>query len=347
MTTPARVPVTVLTGFLGAGKTTLLRSLLERADGRRLAVIVNEFGDVGFDGGLAAECAAGACGPGDLVELTNGCICCTVADDFLPTMDRLLSRDRPLDAIVIETSGLALPQPLLKAFVWPQIRTRATVDGVVAVVDALALAEGRVALDEAAVEAQRAADPALAHEEEDPIEEVFEDQLACADLVVLSKSDLVPEENLAGIEARLAAALKPGVKIVRSRGVLGPAVLTGMGARAEDDLAARAGHHGDGEEHDHDDFESLVVAPEPAASLDTLRAQVAAVLGQPGVLRVKGHARVAGKPAPAVVQGVGARVDLSFARPDAAAEERLVVIGLKGLDADAIRGALSAPALAA
>ena len=217
----SRVPVTVLTGFLGAGKTTLLRSLLTQADGRRIAVIVNEFGDAGFDGGLVEECAAKACAPGDIVELTNGCICCTVADDFIPTMDKLLARDRPLDAIVIETSGLALPQPLLKAFDWPAVRTRATVDGVVTVVDALALSEGRVTLDEDAVAAQRAADDSLDHD--DPIEEVFEDQLACADLVVLSKSDLVSPTVLAGIEARLKSVLRPGVNIVRSKGDLAAA----------------------------------------------------------------------------------------------------------------------------
>ena len=139
-----RVPVTIFTGFLGAGKTTLIRSLLQNAGRRRIAVIVNEFGDIGFDGAQIEECAAGACGPGDIVELTNGCICCTVADDFVPTMEKLLGRERPLDAIVIETSGLALPQPLLKAFEWPGIRTRATVDGVVTVVDATALAAGRI-----------------------------------------------------------------------------------------------------------------------------------------------------------------------------------------------------------
>ena len=145
--------------------------------------------------GWSRNAPAKACAPGDIVELTNGCICCTVADDFIPTMDKLLSRDRPLDAIVIETSGLALPQPLLKAFAWPAVRTRATVDGVVTVVDALALSEGRVTIDEDAVAAQRAADESLDHD--DPIEEVFEDQLACADLVVLSKSDLVSPDALA------------------------------------------------------------------------------------------------------------------------------------------------------
>ncbi len=333
-----RVPVTVITGFLGAGKTTLLRGLLTRANGRRIAVIVNEFGDAGFDGALVEECATQACAPGDIVELTNGCICCTVAEDFVPTMDRLLGRERPLDAIVIETSGLALPQPLLKAFAWPGVRTRATVDGVVTVVDALALAEGRLVLDEGALMSQRSADPALEHE--DPIEEVFEDQLACADLVVLSKTDLVASDQVAAIEERLAAMLRPRVRVVRSRGELSATVLIGLGAAAEADLAARAGHHGDEEEHDHDDFESIVVTPAGATTPEALREQVANALALAGVLRVKGHARVAGKAAPVVVQAVGGRVELSFARPDAAVGEHLVVIGLKGFDRDAVRRTL-------
>jgi cobalamin biosynthesis protein CobW len=335
----SRIPVTVLTGFLGAGKTTLLRSLLTQADGRRIAVIVNEFGDAGFDGGLVEECAAKACAPGDIIELTNGCICCTVADDFIPTMDKLLSRERPLDAIVIETSGLALPQPLLKAFVWPDVRTRATVDGVVTVVDALALSEGRVTIDEDAVAAQRAADNSVDHD--DPIEEVFEDQLACADLVVLSKSDLVSPEALAQIEARLAAVLRPGVRIVRSQGTLAPLVLIGLNSAAEDDMTARAGHHGEGEEHDHDDFDSIVVTPPPADNIEAMRSRVNNALNLTGVLRIKGHARIADKSAPIVVQGVGGRVELSFGRPDVKQAEHLVVIGLKGFDGDAARRALA------
>jgi cobalamin biosynthesis protein CobW len=333
-----RVPVTVITGFLGAGKTTLLRGLLNQANGRRIAVIVNEFGDAGFDGALVEECATRACAPGDIVELTNGCICCTVAEDFVPTMDRLLGRERPLDAIVIETSGLALPQPLLKAFAWPPVRTRATVDGVVTVVDALALSEGRLVLDEGALTSQRNADPALEHE--DPIEDVFEDQLACADLVVLSKTDLVAPDSVTAIEARLVAMLRPSVRVVRSRGELKPAVLIGLGAAAEADLAARAGHHGDEEEHDHDDFESIVVTPAAAPAPEALREQVAQALALAGVLRVKGYARIAGKAAAMVVQAVGGRVELSFARPDAAVGEHLVVIGLKGFDRDAVRRAL-------
>ncbi|NNM71794.1 cobalamin biosynthesis protein CobW [Enterovirga aerilata] len=329
-----RVPVTVLTGFLGAGKTTLIRSLLENAKGRRIAVIVNEFGDIGFDGSLVEDCAAGACAPGDIVELTNGCICCTVADDFIPTMDKLLGRDRPLDAIVIETSGLALPQPLLKAFEWPGVRTRATVDGVVTVVDATALDEGRIP------EHDPTPDPAREHD--DPVEEVFDDQLACADLVVLSKADLLPPDRLDEIERRLRSELRDGVRIVRSRSAdLAPEVLIGLAAAAEDDLSARAGHHGDEEEHDHDDFDSFVVRPPAMDSADAVRNSVLRTLALPGVLRVKGYAAVAGKAAPLVVQGVGGRVETVFARPGASRAAGLVVIGLKGIDRRAVEAALA------
>jgi cobalamin biosynthesis protein CobW len=330
-----RVPVTVLTGFLGAGKTTLIRSLLENAKGRRIAVIVNEFGDIGFDGSLVQDCAAEACAPGDIVELTNGCICCTVADDFIPTMDALLGRDRQLDAIVVETSGLALPQPLLKAFAWPSVRTRATVDGVVTVVDATALDEGRIP------EHDPAADPARVHD--DPVEEVFDDQLACADLVVLSKADLLPPDRLDEVERRLRTELRDGVRIVRSRSAdLAPEVLIGLAAAAEDDLAARAGHHGEDEEHDHDDFDSFIVQAPALASAEAVRDAVQRALAVPGVLRVKGYADVAGKAATLIVQGVGQRVETAFARPGTSQGAGLVVIGLKGLDRSAIAAALGA-----
>jgi cobalamin biosynthesis protein CobW len=239
---------------------------------------------------------------------------------------------------VIETSGLALPQPLLKAFAWPDIRTRTTVDGVVTVVDAVALSEGRVAIDEAALDAQRSADPSLDHD--DPIEEVFEDQLACADLIVLSKSDLVAANALSEIESKLGRALRSNVRVVRSRGGLAPQVLIGLGAAAENDLGARAGHHGEDEEHNHDDFESIVVSP-AATTADDLKARVGRVLRLDGILRIKGYAQVAGKSAAAIVQAVGDRIDISFARPDAAPKPGIVVIGLRGFDQAAARTALA------
>src|SRR5205823_8742868 len=206
----ARVPCTIITGFLGAGKTTLIRHVLANARGRRLAVIVNEFGDVGIDGEILKGCGDAACPEDNIVELANGCLCCTVADEFVPALDTILSRSPKVDHIVIETSGLALPKPLVQAFHWPAIKNRVTVDGVVVVVDAAALADGRVAADLEALKRQRAADGALTHD--DPVEEVFEDQIACADLVILNKRDLLDAAGLDRARAAIATALPRNVK---------------------------------------------------------------------------------------------------------------------------------------
>jgi len=323
-----RIPATVVTGFLGAGKTTLIRNLVRDARGRRIAIIVNEFGDMGFDGNLLSDCGDDDCRPDQIVELTNGCICCTVADEFLPTMEALLARVPAPDHIIIETSGLALPQPLVQAFNWPTVKHRVTVDGVVTVVDAVAVSEGRFA-PEAAVEP----DPARQHD--DPVEELFEDQLRCADLVVVSKADLVGDATLSAVEATVAQDTRAGVSTIRSAGEgLPSAILLGLSAAAEADMKGRESHHElEGEDHDHDDFDSFVVSVPESASVDDLKRRVAAALGLPGIFRIKGHARVAGKAAPVVVQAVGARIDTYFS--PAPARDGLVVIGLRGLDRDA------------
>ena len=339
---PAKIPATIITGFLGAGKTTLVRHLLETAGGKRIALIVNEFGDMGFDGGMLSECDVPGCRAEEVIELTNGCICCTVADDFLPAMQALMKRDPAPEHIVIETSGLALPQPLVRAFQWPDVRERVTVDGVVTVVDARAVADGHVAMDENAVAAQRAADEALDHES--PIEELFEDQLRCADLIVLSKADLCSDTELARVQSRVAEDARADVAMLKSdMGRLPAAILLGLESGAEDDMESRRAHHDhhhdadddhdDDHHHDdhhHDDFDSFVVRATPASSLGDAKQRVAAIVALPGVLRVKGHMWVAGKPAPAVVQAVGPRVEAWFA-PSADRRPGLVVIGLKGL----------------
>ena len=339
-----KIPATVVTGFLGAGKTSLVRNVLRRANGRRIALIINEFGEIGVDRELLLGCGDAACADeDDIVELANGCICCTVAGDFIPTMRALLARPQPPEHILIETSGLALPKPLVKAFSWPEIRTRVTVDGVVAVVDAAAVRDGRFAPDPAALAAQRAADPSLDHES--PLEELFEEQLACADLVVLNKADLVAEADWPGVEARVRAELRPGVKTVRADHAGLPAdLLLGLAAAAEDDLESRSSHHDDVEDHEHDDFASfhLDVPPlaEPAAFAERLRAVIAAH----DVYRVKGFLAVAGKPMRLVLQGVGDRVQHHFDRPwraDEAPRGRLVVIGPRDLDQAAIAAALA------
>jgi len=338
-----KIPCTIVTGFLGAGKTTLVRHLLENAGGRRLAVLVNEFGDLGFDGSFIEGCGIEGCSADDIVELPNGCICCTVADDFVPALNTLLERPNPPEHILIETSGLALPKPLVTAFNWPAIRSRVTVDGVVAVVDGPAVAAGAFADDPAALEAQRVADTALEHD--NPLEEVFEDQLLCADMILLNKTDLMSAPERDGVRRDIAAQLPRAVKIVETaHGRVDPAVLFGLDAAAETDLAARPSHHEGQEDHDHDDFESVALPVAPGASAETLVARVEKAAAADGVLRIKGFAPVENRPMRLVVQGVGRRVNHHYDRPwrpGEARDGRLVVIGLKGFDRAAVEAALA------
>jgi cobalamin biosynthesis protein CobW len=337
-----RIPATIVTGFLGAGKTSLVRHLIGAATGHRLAIIVNEFGELGIDRELLLGCGNEACEDSDIVELANGCICCTVADDFLPTLTKLIERPQPPDHILIETSGLALPKPLVQAFAWPEIRTATTVDGVLTVIDAAALAAGRFADDPVAVAAQRAADPTIEHD--NPLEEVFGDQLACADLVILNKTDLVAPAELKRLTDEITARLRPGVRIVTAQdGKVAPGVALGIDAAAEDDLAARPSVHELEGEHDHDDFDSFVVTLEGEPG-NALYDRLAAAIRAHDILRVKGFVAVPGRDRRQIVQAVGDRVQHYFDRPwepDEARATRLVVIGKKGLDRVAVTAALS------
>lgn len=335
-----RIPATIVTGFLGAGKTTLIRNLMQNADGRRIALIVNEFGDVGVDRNLLTDCGDDACSGDDIIELANGCICCTVADDFIPTMQALLARDPAPDHIVIETSGLALPQPLVRAFNWPEVRARVTVDGVVTVLDARAVADGRFAADEGALQAQREADESLDHDS--PLHELFEDQLACADLVVLNKADLVDEEELLAIQALVGREKRAAATAIpAASGKLPPHVLIGLSAAAESNMDDRLSHHEqDGhEDHDHDDFDSFVLKIPPVEDAATICDKLAHIAARTNVLRMKGFLTVENKRMRLAVQGVGPRIDSYYDRP-LRDEERmnghLVIIGLKGLDRDTI-----------
>jgi cobalamin biosynthesis protein CobW len=341
-----KIPTTVITGFLGAGKTTLVRHLLAHAPkGKRIALIINEFGDLGVDKDILAGCGDETCREEDMVELSNGCICCTVADEFIPTMQALLARPEKFDHIVIETSGLALPQPLIRAFNWPEIKAQVTIDGVVTVADASALAEGRFASDEAAVDALRRQDEMLDHET--PLGELFEDQLSVADLVVINKADLVDDATLAKVEANIRAELRPGVGVIHaSNGHVDIAALLGMGMGSEDDIANRPSHHElehGGETHEHDDFDSFSLRIPAIASKDELLAVIEQTIRDHDVLRLKGFAAVPGAAARLAIQAVGPRVTAYFDRPwkdGEARETALVVIGESPLDHAAIAASL-------
>ncbi|MBB3559120.1 cobalamin biosynthesis protein CobW [Rhizobium sp. BK512] len=343
-----KIPATVITGFLGAGKTTMIRNLLTNAGGKKIALIINEFGDLGVDGDVLKGCGAENCTEDDIIELTNGCICCTVADDFIPTMTKLLERDQRPDHIVIETSGLALPQPLVAAFNWPDIRSEVTVDGVITVVDSAAVAAGRFADDHDAVDARRVEDESLDHES--PIEELFEDQLTCADLIVLNKTDLIDADGLGRVKSEVASriARKP-VMIEAKNGEVPASVLLGLGIGTEDDIVNRKSHHEleheDGEPHDHDEFDSFVVELGAVSDTAGFVEKLKGIIAEHDVLRLKGFIDVSGKPMRLQLQAVGARIDQYFDRawaPGEARNTRLVVIGLHEMDQDAVRKAIEA-----
>ncbi len=344
MTDLTKIPVTVITGFLGAGKTTLIRHLMQNPQGKRLAILVNEFGTVGVDGDILKSCADDNCPVENIVELANGCICCTVADDFIPTIEALMAMPVRPDHILIETSGLALPKPLLKAFDWPAIRSRITVDGVIALADAEAVAAGRFAPDVAAVDAQRAADPSLDHET--PLSEVFEDQILCADLILLSKADLAGEAGLATAREVITAEMtRPIPMLSMTEGVIDPRVILGLKAAAEDDLAARPSHHDGHDDHEHDDFDTVVIDLPEVTDPEALAAAIQRLADEQKILRVKGHVAVAGKPMRMLVQAVGARVRMQYDRPWGTAPRRsqLVVIAEHDdIDEAAIRKVLGA-----
>src|SRR5882757_5169224 len=324
MNTLTKIPVTVVTGFLGSGKTTLIQHLLRNPNGKKLAVLVNEFGSEGVDGDILKSCADANCPTENIVELANGCICCTVADDFIPAMEKLLSRKVRPDHILIETSGLALPKPLLKAFDWPEIRSRITVDGVIALADAEAVAAGRFAPDPAAVDAQRAADESLDHET--PLSEVFEDQVCCADIVLLTKADLAGEAGIRAAKLAIAAETPRSVPMLAvTDGAIDPRLILGLNAAADDDFA------------------SIVVELPEITDIDALVASIGRLAREQNVLRAKGYLAVAGKPMRLLVQSVGERVRHQFDRPWGATPRRskLVVIGEQGdIDEAAIKAGL-------
>jgi len=356
----AKIPVTVITGFLGSGKTTLIRHLLQNNQGKRIAVLVNEFGELGIDGELLRDCQV--CDEEEtsngeeptglsterrpspqIVELTNGCLCCTVQEEFLPTMLELIKRRDSLDHILIETSGLALPKPLIKAFRWQEIRNAATVDGVITVVDCEAVSTGTIATDLKALEAQRQADPNLDHET--PIQELFEDQLACADLVILNKTDLVNATIQAQVVERVQQELPRAVKIVPSQqGKLDPGVLLGFQAAVEDDLESRPSHHDREEDHEHDDeILSTHLVLDRAFDPEALKQRLEALVQEQEIYRIKGFVAVPQKPMRLVMQGVGTRFDQFYDRPWLPKEPRqtrLVFIG-RALDSAKIESQLA------
>ena len=336
MSSLEKIPVTILTGFLGAGKTTLIRNLILKNKSKKLAVIINEFGDLGVDGEIVKQCSDETCPEENILELANGCICCTVADDFIPTMKSLLEGQYLPEHILIETSGLALPKPLLKAFEWPEIRSRLTVDSVLAVVDAEAVVNGIFAPQMSTELEEKQNQTYVEHET--PLSEVFEDQINCSDVVLLTKPDLV--ENISDARNIIIKEMERNVPILEvQNGDIGADVILGVNAAAETDLDNRRSHHDGFDDHEHDDFDTFSISVPKILDLEKFKIVLETLIRENDILRIKGFLRVESKPLNLLVQGVGKRLSVNFTDTKIPLENtgNLVFIGEKGrIDQDVI-----------
>ena len=336
MSSLEKIPVTILTGFLGAGKTTLIRNLILKNKSKKLAVIINEFGDLGVDGEIVKQCSDETCPEENILELANGCICCTVADDFIPTMKSLLGGQYLPEHILIETSGLALPKPLLKAFEWPEIRSRLTVDSVLAVVDAEAVVNGIFAPQMSTELEEKQNQTYVEHET--PLSEVFEDQINCSDVVLLTKPDLV--ENISVARNIIIKELERNVPILEvQNGDIGADVILGVNAAAETDLDNRRSHHDGFDDHEHDDFDTFSITVPKILDVESFKLVLETLIRENDILRIKGFLQVESKPLNLLVQGVGKRLSVNFTDTKIPVENtgNLVFIGEKGrIDQDVI-----------
>ena len=336
MSSLEKIPVTILTGFLGAGKTTLIRNLILKNKSKKLAVIINEFGDLGVDGEIVKQCSDETCPEENILELANGCICCTVADDFIPTMKSLLEGQYIPEHILIETSGLALPKPLLKAFEWPEIRSRLTVDSVLAVVDAEAVVNGIFAPQMSTELEEKQNQTYVEHET--PLSEVFEDQINCSDVVLLTKPDLV--ENISDARNIIIKEMERNVPILEvQNGDIGADVILGVNAAAETDLDNRRSHHDGFDDHEHDDFDTFSITVPKILDVENFKLVLETLIRENDILRIKGFLRVESKPLNLLVQGVGKRLSVNFTDTKIPVENtgNLVFIGEKGrIDQDVI-----------
>ena len=336
MSSLEKIPVTILTGFLGAGKTTLIRNLILKNKSKKLAVIINEFGDLGVDGEIVKQCSDETCPEENILELANGCICCTVADDFIPTMKSLLGGQYLPEHILIETSGLALPKPLLKAFEWPEIRSRLTVDSVLAVVDAEAVVNGIFAPQMSTELEEKQNQTYVEHET--PLSEVFEDQINCSDVVLLTKPDLV--ENISDARNIIIKEMERNVPILEvQNGDIGADVILGVNAAAETDLDNRRSHHDGFDDHEHDDFDTFSISVPKILDIEKFKIVLETLIRKNDILRIKGFLRVESKPLNLLVQGVGKRLSVNFTDTKIPVENtgNLVFIGEKGrIDQDVI-----------
>ena len=317
-TTRPQIPVTVLTGYLGAGKTTLLNRLLTEEHGKRYAVIVNEFGEIGIDNELVVDADE------EVFEMNNGCICCTVRGDLIRIIGNLLKRKGTFDAILIETTGLADPAPVAQTFfVDDEVRSVAKLDSIVTVVDA--------------------------KNEEARLDDSHEaaEQIAFADIILLNKSDLVPADELAALQARLRA-INPTATIHRTeRCAIAPTEILDRRAFDLDRILAIEPDFLGEDAHEHDDAVTSVALRETRPiDVNRFNQWIGALLREKGlsILRSKGILDLKGSPNRFIFQGVHMLMEGDDGKPwgrDEVRDSKLVFIG-RDLDVEELKAGFAA-----
>ena len=308
---PSRIPVIVVSGFLGSGKTTFLKYLIENTN-KKFGLLINEFGDIGIDGDLLKNC--NSCNEESydaIIELNNGCLCCTVQDDFVPSIQTLLKTNIDLDAIIIETSGLALPIPLLKALSWPEIRTSIYLDLVVVTVNGESMINGSPINDLFLINTQYKDTKKIDHFSS--IEELFKEQLEVSDIVIVSRSDLISEKQFNLIKKDLQRKVKPNIPIIQSFNGE-----TNLGFIFDSSIKKNNHRESITDEHDHSHamIFSDFIQTDYFLEKDQFEFEMSQILENLNILRIKGRVWVPQKTLPLQVQIVGRKINTWYEKVD-------------------------------
>jgi len=328
---PTRIPVIVVSGFLGSGKTTFLKYLIEKTN-KKFGLLINEFGDIGIDGDLLKNCSnCNEDSSESIIELNNGCLCCTVQDDFIPSIQTLLKTNKDLDAIIIETSGLALPIPLLKALNWPEIRTSIYLDFVISMVNGDSMINGSPINDLYSINSQYKDIKKIDHISS--IEELFKEQLEVSDIVLISRSDLISEKQFNLIKRDLQRKVKPNVPILKSfNGETNLSLILDSNIKKINYQEILTNEH----DHSHANIFSDFLKTDYFLEKNQFELEMSQILKVINILRIKGRVWIPKKKLPLQVQIVGRKIntwyekiDLNSVSPPKNGGMELIMIGFE------------------
>ena len=297
-----RKPIIVVTGFLGSGKTTFLKHLIKNSN-KKFGLLINEFGDVGIDGDLIKTCSS--CNDDSIIELNNGCICCTVQEDFIPAIKTLLNQNIELDGIVIETSGLALPIPLLSALSWPEIRSSVYLEMVIGLINGESMLNGLPINNLNEIRMQYQDTQIIDHEIS--FDELFEEQLQASDLVLVSRSDLIEDKYFHDIKTTVKTKLNPNVPVIKClNGEINLEYILGSNYQTQFQQTNKKFHTHD---HNHIELHSKSIKCNYFLEKSEFEKEILQIIENLKILRIKGRIWIPGKLLPLQVQIVGTKVN--------------------------------------